>query len=345
MTSDPGSRYLSQRGAKFDRKNRLRVMSSSEVLDTAMRIYQRHGLTFLRLTVVPALLCLAATGFVQNFVLPGLFTTKANSGPGEMVAEVAGALATAIFVGGPLFLLGISYSSATIVSLVSDSMLSQPSDEAKAVSGATHALPRLFLVNLKELCLSVSGLVLSTAVMASGGYLAQVTQQTDAIAGVVSALGVFGLFGGGLIFLYIIANHALSVPVAVLEKAGPRLASKRSKLLIKKLGYHPSGTGTIWALYGLLAFMSLVLSAGIYFFFEILDLNERLSSALSSFPGGMLFVRAFELLPSFFVIWTLLPVWATVITIVYYERRIRLEGFDIDVLTSEIARRNRAAST
>src|ERR1700735_1411383 len=108
VTSDPVFRYLSQRGAKFDRKNRMRIMNSSEVLDMALRIYQRLGLTFLRLTVVPALLCLASIGFVQNYVLPGLFMTKNNGAPGQVLADVAGALGMAVFVGGPLFLLGVS---------------------------------------------------------------------------------------------------------------------------------------------------------------------------------------------------------------------------------------------
>jgi len=341
VTSDPVSRYLSQRGAKFDRRNRLRIMNSSEVLDTALRIYQRLGLTFLRLTVAPALLCLASAGFIQNFVLPGLFTTKSGGGAGQLIADVAGALATGVFVGGPLFLLGLSYSSSMVVSLVSDHMIGRIPDTEAAAEKARSVLPRLFLVNLKELCLSISGIVLSTAFMAFGGYLASVTEQTDAIAGVVSVIGLVGLLAGGIVFLYIIARDALAAPVAVLEAASPGLASKRSRELLKKHGYHPSGTGTIWSLYGLLLFIAAVLSSGIYVFAGIFNLEERLGGLLSFVPAEQLFLKAFGLLPSFIVIWTLIPIWATVITIVYYERKIRLEGFDIDILATEIQRSNR----
>jgi len=342
VTSDPVSRYLSQRGAKFDRKNRLRIMNTSEVLDTALRIYQRLGLTFLRLTVAPALLCLASIGFVQNYVLPGLFLTKSNASPGQLIAEVAVALATAVFVGGPLFLLGLSYSSSLVVSLVSDYMEGRTPDPELAATNARAVLPRLFLVNLKELCLSVSGIVVATGVMAFGGYLTSVTSQTDAIAGAVALVGIIGFVAGAIIFLYIIACDALAAPVAVLEETGNRIASKRSRELLKKFGYHPSGTGVIWSLYSLLGFMAIVLSSGIYFFFEVLNLSDRLASLLSFLPAEQIFLRAFDLVPSFFVVWTLMPVWATVTTIVYYERRIRLEGFDIDALASEIAKGNRA---
>jgi len=342
VTSDPVSRYLSERGARFDRKNRLRIMNSSEVLDTALRIYQRLGLTFLRLTAAPALLCLASIGFIQCFVLPELFLTNANASGGQMIEDVSGALATGIFVGGPLFLLGLAYSSTMVVSLVSDYMIGATPDPDAAASAARSMLPRLFLVNLKEFCLATSGIVVSACWMAFGGYLTSVTRQTDAVAGVVAGTGLIGLAGGGLLFLYVIARDALAAPVAVLEDAGPRIASKRSRELIRKQAYHPVGTGTIWSLYLLLAFIAAVLMSGTWLFAQILSLTDRLSALLSFLPAEQVFIRAFELIPTFLVIWTLTPVWATVITIVYYERKIRLEGFDIDLLASEITRSNRA---
>ena len=336
MTSDPVARYLSQRGAKFDRKNRLRIMNSSEVLDTALRIYQRLGLTFLRITVAPALLCLAAVGFVQNFVLPGLFLTKSNGSPTQMISDVAGALALAVFVGGPLFLLGISYSSSAVVHLVSDYMIGNNPDPDAAAISARSVLPRLFLVNLKELCLSLSGIIVSTAIMAAGGYMAAVTPDSDSSAGAVATIGILAMIAGIVIFLYFIACDALAAPIAVLEGLGPRKVSKRSRQLLKRVGYHPSGTGTVWSAFFLIAFIALVLEVGLLFFSEILNLPDRLASLLSSVPGEPLFLRAFDLVPSYLVLWTLTPVWATVITIVYYERKIRLEGFDIDALAAEI---------
>lgn len=320
----------------------MRIMGSSEVLDTALRIYQRVGLTFLRLTVVPALLCLAAAGFVQNYVLPDLFLTKTTGGPSQVIADVGLALATAIFVGGPLFLLGLSYSSSIVVSLVSDYMTGKTPDPEAAVEKARLVLPRLFLVNLKELCLSLSGIVTATGVMSLGGYLTSITASDDASAGAVAGMGVLLFLVGGLIFLYVIACDALATPIAVLEGAGAKLASKRSRYLLRKSGYHQPGTATIWALYILLAFLSLLLGGGLYLFIDGLGLAELLKSYLTYVPAAEIFLRAFELIPAFFVIATLTPVWATVTTIVYYERRIRLEGYDIDVLASEIPRSNRA---
>lgn len=242
----------------------------------------------------------------------------------------------AVFVGGPLFLLGISYSSTLVVHLVSAYMTGKDSDPDEAAISARGLLPRMFLVSLKELCMSMAGVVASTAIMGLGGYMSSVTPDTSAGAGIVAAIGVLGMLVGVFWFLYILACDALVAPIAVIEGVSARQAAKRSRQLLKRAGYHPAGTGTIWSLYFLLAFISMVLSAGIYAFSEFLNLPQRLAGILSFIPGEQLFQRAFDLIPSFIVIWTLAPVWATVITIIYYERKIRLEGFDIDVLAAEI---------
>ena len=139
-----------------------------------------------------------------------------------------------------------------------------------------------------------------------------------------------------MLFLYFIAWDSLSVPAAILEHLKANAAAKRSRQLLKRSGYHPSGTGTIWALYFMLVILMLVLDIGLYASFELLSINEHVSNFFGQAAVGTLFLKALDLIPPFLTIWTLIPVWASVITIVYYERKIRLEGFDIDVLASEI---------
>ncbi len=336
VTSDPVARYLSKHGSKFDRKNRLRTMSSGEILDSSLRIYQRLGLTFLRLTAAPALLCLAAFGFFDTYVSPRLFTTKSSGNSFLVLQDLGFALALALLVGGPLVLIGVSYASSVVVHLVSSYLTGNEPDEAAAVQTARQVLPRLFLVNLKELMLSLSGVFVSLVVMAIGGFVAEATPQSDSSAGVISVIGIMGLCAGGLIFLAIIALDALAVPIAVLEGAGAKSAGKRSRSLLRRVGYHPSGTSTIWSAYMLLLFMATVLFGGLALCLSIFSVEDHLSSALSALPGHALFVAAVDLLPTYAILWVLIPVWAVAITIVYYERRIRLEGFDIDELAAEI---------
>jgi hypothetical protein len=54
-------------------------------------------------------------------------------------------------------------------------------------------------------------------------------------------------------------------------------------------------------------------------------------------------IAGVDLLPYYLAIWTLIPVWATTLTVIYYERRIRLEGFDIEAMASQIKTDDRAS--
>ena len=123
MTSDPLTRFLNQRSARFDRRARLRPMTGMEVVDVAVRAYQLLGSTILRLTAVPTLLCVSALAFVTGYVLPKLLVTESAGSVTGQVQEVVFALVLIIAIGGPLFLIGSSYSSAIITSLVSDFMV------------------------------------------------------------------------------------------------------------------------------------------------------------------------------------------------------------------------------
>jgi hypothetical protein len=38
------------------------------------------------------------------------------------------------------------------------------------------------------------------------------------------------------------------------------------------------------------------------------------------------------------MLWVLIPVWCTTTTILYFERRIRLEGYDIELLARDMVR-------
>ena len=336
MTSEPAVTNRSYRGAKSERKPRLRIMTSGEVLDMALRIYQRLGLTFLRLTAVPSLLCLAATGFIQNFVLPGFFTTKASGSASQMLWDVSGAMACAILIGGPLFLLGLSFASSIVAKLVSDYLQGKPSQPDEAILTARAVLNRLFILNLKQLVQSCSGIVISTAVMAVGGYVTSITPQSNSTGGGLALMGILGLIAGFIVFLYFVAVDAVAVPVAIIEGETAWKTSKRSRELLKRVGYHPSGANTVWTAYFVLIFIAGVLWGGVVVVMELLNINERLGFLTHSGLPGHLVLEAIGLIPSFLVIWLLIPVWATIITIVYYERKIRLEGYDIDALASEI---------
>jgi hypothetical protein len=171
-----------------------------------------------------------------------------------------------------------------------------------------------------------------------GEYVATTTPESSATAGIIIVLGIFGLMAGGWICLAVLANDALVAPVAVLEDLGPRMAGKRARALMKKAPIHGSGTQAIWTLYPLILFIVCVLYFGILACLAIAGSEGFLTNITSGLPFQPLLLGAFDLLPAFLTIWTVIPVWATTVTMLYFDRRIRLEGFDIEILGRDLAR-------
>jgi hypothetical protein len=318
-------------------------MTSTEVLNMAMRVYRQLGWSFLRLTVVPSIFCLGGLAFVLEYVLPSLFYTHQGSNFNGQIGEVATAIVLALLVGGPLFLLGLSYSSSVVIHLTSAYMLGEAIRPEQAVQSARNKVPALLRVSIRELALSTSGVLVALGLMALGAVVSQHTSTDSPVSGFLFFIGVLGLLGGGGVFLYVVILHALAPAVAVLEGANGKQASKRSTWLLKATWGHPAGTYALAEVVALMCFFGFIEWVGFEALFQLLELPKHLEQAINGASLGGLIEAAFDLVPPFLVVWTVLPIWAVCVTIVYYERRIRLEGYDIEALAQEIDRSGRSS--
>jgi hypothetical protein len=326
----------------MDRRNRLRAMQSSEVIDTAIRVYQILGWTFLKITIVPTLFCVAAVAFFLRYVWPSYFITQSPTSNAQQMAEVATTTGLALFVAAPLFIIGVSYTSVIVTHLVSDYMVGNaPSAEAAEAKGR-QLMGKLFLLNLRETLLASGGILVSLGLLALSSYIASVTSENDAAAALVLIVAWIGLVVGVVFFFYIISKHALAPAILTLENTTVRAASKRSSVLLKSYGFHGSGGGTVWLLYALLLVLWLLVGVGISQSLELFGFPQNMRGLISALPFAPVILEALLLLPTFLVIWTLTPVWAATTTIIYYDRRIRLEGYDIEALAEDVWRADRS---
>ena len=341
VTSDPVERFFVERSARLDRRARLRTMSTSEVIDTAVRVYQQLGWTFLKASVLPALLIVVAVAFVLDFVAPSLLTTKDASSLSTQYGEVVFALGLAILVGGPLVIIGVSATTTMVTNLVSDYMLGNVPSIDGAIRAAKRTVTTLIRVHFWEFLLACSGIIVAFGLSILSSTLDTVTGQENVLAGLVALLALLGFCAGGAIFLVVVSRHALAAPVAVIEGLGPRAAGTRSVELMRGRGPIVSGYGHVWSLYIVLFFLSLLIAAGLSGFLGLIGFESRVASALDNLPYGGVFAKALGLIPVFLWVWTLVPVWATTVAIIYYERRIRLEGYDIEALAADVWRTDR----
>jgi hypothetical protein len=159
-----------------------------------------------------------------------------------------------------------------------------------------------------------------------------VTSSDSSAAGLVALLGLLGLAVGFLLFLAIATRHALAVPVAVIEGKGGREAARRSKQLLKQALGHGTGYSMVYSVYFLLFVVGVSFLVAVEFALMILAIPDRISSWFAGSWMKPILVQIVELAPLYLVVWALVPAWAASLTVIYYERRVRLEGYDIEAL-------------
>jgi hypothetical protein len=140
---------------------------------------------------------------------------------------------------------------------------------------------------------------------------------------------IIGVPLGVIVFLIVGARYPLFISAAISEKLGPIKALKRSSALTK------TDTGQVfWAMLcmlGIAAAISsiltevlMLLTGGIvssaYFSIPALADNKMVAADLASGLASLL----------------LIPFSVIVVTLIYYDQRIRKEGFDMDILAERL---------
>ena len=344
VTSDPLSRFRSERKGRVGLRSGASAGAASELVDTALRIYQRQGLRFLRLTALPSLFCMAALIFVMDYIWPSFASTRDSSNLGVQALEVVVTVLIGVFVCGPLLLTGLTYGSSIVVWLTSAELNNKAPNEMEAQRFARAALPKLFVQNLRELLLSTSGVLVAVAVMLLGSALTALTPADSPVAGLVALIGVLGLIFGGLIFLFIVSLDALVVPTTVLEGLTGKAASKRSRSLLAIPRHRnlsgpsiPSGYGPIWNIYLASLFVFFGAFYTLTIVLKMLSVEGRVGVWLGNSFLKTIVSLAVQMIPLYTAVWLVIPIWATAITVIYYDRRVRLEGYDIFALNEAIS--------
>jgi hypothetical protein len=82
--------------------------------------------------------------------------------------------------------------------------------------------------------------------------------------------------------------------------------------------------------------VALVIYAGSYVSMNLSGVRGVIEEQTWGFAFQGLILGVIDLLPAYLMVWTLVPIWATAVTIIYFERRTRREGYDIDVLATRV---------
>lgn len=292
-------------------------------------------------TFAPSMLCAAAIAFSTTFLQTNLFRTTTGANSAAQFSEAAIAILLTLFVGGPLFIVGVANATGPVIRLASDCMLGNEPNVKEADSTGARSVSSLTGV--------MFGVILRTVWAPLGGLLMlALSVFSDSLPGSLKLMGalpaIIGFLGIALAFILVpvvIHRTALAPVLAVLEGISGRAAIKRAVSLMQtdKTLSSSAGTTATFLLLALVLYASI--SGGVSAVFGLINLGQILSSFSPGPWANALITGIVKAFPYWLALWIILPFWGSVITTLYYDRRVRLEGFDIQILAEDITHADR----
>ncbi|RYG49367.1 hypothetical protein EON79_01575 [bacterium] len=334
MTSDPVERYLT-RSRRLQRRSVLRPMSGGELLDETLALYRASGAGLLIPLAVAALVMTAAENFFTSYVFFRLFETEqVDSVRGQMGEFVVNG-ALGLFVAAPIWIIALSYATAVSVRHVGWILLNQPTSPGEATRDARKTFPTLLRASAGVLLRSAAGLIIGVVVLLAGALISLEGASSRGIGQTMAVIGIVGLIVGFFWFIYAAGRFGLVAPVAVIEGLTGKALMRRTVDLIRATGRQGGAAGNVVALIVTSVFIKYVLESTMVQVLEGIDLpaifRDRIGGALGEAVAGALIM-----LPGVLALTLVLPFFTTAITVLYFERRVRIEGYDITALASDI---------
>jgi hypothetical protein len=283
----------------------MRPLSLGEILDRIFTIFRSHFWLFAGLAGVGSGWTVILQGLqllVHHFVLLhfGARTGRNEAQFGPVLTLPLALPVAAVSYAGALYAMGEVY-------------LGRPMTVAAALRATRNKWLRYIGILLWHgwsavwlpILLAVPGLVLMVAI------------KTPAMIGVGSALILLGVMGGGVYGVIAFLRNALALPASIVEGSGVRASMRRSKQLTV------DAKGKLFVV--LLIFYALLMVAG------MIDLPLVFLIARSPLQEHVVTQMAM-LVVSFVANMVDLPVILIGYMLVYFDQRIRKEGFDLLML-------------
>lgn len=293
----------------------LHPMTVGDILDGAFRLLKANASTLLPIVAVFVVPLQVLGAFAQRDLLGGgglldAFSDPSLAAEGELQSD--GSLLVSL-IAGLLNLLVLPFLAGAVSQVVAASYLGQQLGPVHALRATFRRSAALFLGWLLVHLLEVAGfLVLGVALLA-----------LVAAGAPGFGIGVLVLLGVFVALPALVAVMALSVAVApaiVVEHLGPVAGTRRSWSLMRR---------RFWPVLGTALLAGLVASL----LGQVLGAIPTLAGFLVGSDGGWLLLAVGAILTALVT----QPIVAIVATLQYFDARIRFEGFDLEVISAELA--------
>jgi hypothetical protein len=280
----------------------IRPMNFGEVLDGSLVLYRRHFGLFLKLAVITLAAPVLLLVYFSSRLLGSFLTQTPNLGALWLFLPV-----------GILYYLASLVLTAGTVRIISDSYLGRAPQLRDALALGLSKLWGLVGVGLGK------GAILFLATLAAGAVTAVTAVMTKG-AGALAVLLLVALIAASVWFvIFVLCGYGVTTPVVVLEELGSSF----------------DAFGRSWDLTR--GFRGKVLGLGVVAFLLFNALPSWVLQGLSALaratvPGLAIGLGALAAI----VPVVLTPAIAAVITLMYYDLRVRREAFDLQVLSQRL---------
>lgn len=284
----------------------IRPMSFGEILDGSLTLYRRNFGVFLRLAIASLIVPVSLIGYFVFFMLDrAMFSIMMMQL--DPILLIMGIL---VFVS---YIIGTLMMQAGTIRVISDSYLDRPTTFGQAIGLGVSKIWPLFVVGLaKGVLLSVLAGVVGIALAVGAPMMT-----SSGTGGTLIAIagGVVGIW----LCIWVAAAYGVTTQVVVLE----RLTSS-FEAFGRSWGLTRGSRGRV---VGLFIVATLLFSVVPQLVVQVIGTQVAKASA----SVGMGILIASYVLPIL-----LLPAISCVVTLMYYDLRVRREAFDLQMLSEQL---------
>jgi hypothetical protein len=243
-------------------------------------------------------------------------------------------LAITLFVAIPLFMFGLGQAFEIAIRHVQDyvtgDQLPGESKPAKKPPTPPWRMTGLLTVIGIE---AFAPVILASALFVAGALAS--ASNNVATSGFLAFSGVMIALLSLIVCPFLIMRNCLG-PVAMAVEGGPILQARRRGITLT----HSNRVGGIADSVIVALLVLVVIVIGISFAVTV-PLNLLTESGpfqhwVGTSVYGSIVRSTLAALPYYIVLWLMTPFWATFCTVLYFDRRVRIEGFDIRMLAKDV---------
>ncbi|MEV0581938.1 hypothetical protein [Nonomuraea sp. NPDC050310] len=325
MPGQPGHGYAHHAPALRPGIIPLRPLTLGDVLDGSIKLIRSNPKAVLGLSAITALLVAIPVAVSQSLLLGdmGSLLTDPETRPEDLESVNSGFLAT---YGGSLVSMLIGYIAVTLLTGVLTRILGRAVFGGKITAGEAWRLLKGRWPALFGVVLLMAGLVLAPLLLLVPIFVLLLS--VSASGGAVFGVGVLVILAYVAYALFVMARFSFATPAAVLEGLGPIAAMRRSWRLV---------TGDFWRVLGILLVTALL--AG--FVSGIIAVPFTFIGSFVGMLGGGT-VGSTVIAAVLIAVGTMVggmisyPIQAGVAGLLYTDRRMRSEAFDLVLQTAAI---------